>query len=79
MIIDIGMAFVVACIIELCSSFSKFYKYLVIFVSCITLILIYFINGDIGYLGKIDLGIWILFVVVFDLLILITKMINNKF
>lgn len=67
---DIGMAFVIALMIRMFAMTSKYFKYIVVSTLCITLISIYFRNGcEIGFVGEMDLAIWIVFVILFDTLL----------
>lgn len=64
---DIGMAFVIALLIRMFSMTSKYLKYIVVSTVCIEFISIYFRNGcEIGFIGEMDLAIWIMFVILFD-------------
>lgn len=70
MIIDIFMAFVMACIIKMFDLMDKYFRPIVIFTICITLILIYFLNENtIHFIGDIDFAIWIIFVILFDIIL----------
>lgn len=70
MFTDIYMAFVIAMLFKALSLSSKTLAKLLIFMSCLTLIITYFVNGcSIYFIGEIDLAIWILCVIVFDALI----------
>ena len=65
---DIGMAFVIALLIRMFAMTNKYLKYIVVSAVCISLISIYFINGcEIGFIGEMDLAIWIVFVILFDM------------
>lgn len=67
---DILMAFVIALIIRMFALTNKYLKHIVVFTMCVTLISIYFKNGNtIGFIGEMDLAIWIVFVVFFDILL----------
>ena len=68
---DISMAFVIALMIRMFALTSKYLKYIVVTTMCMTLIAIYFKNGStIGFIGEMDLAIWIVFVVLFDMLLI---------
>lgn len=70
MTVDISMAFVIALIIRMFALTNKYLKHLAVFTMCVTLISIYFRNGNtIGFIGEMDLAIWIVFVVLFDILL----------
>ena len=70
MILDVLMAFVMALFLEVCSLLDKRIKQLTVFVCCLIGIIIYFVNGyQIDFIGKIDLAIWIIFVIVFNMLL----------
>lgn len=79
MLLDIMMAFVIAMMIELLSFGNKVFKQFLICFICISIILIYFISEcQIGFIGKIDFEIWILFVILFNniITIVINKLIK---
>ena len=68
MIADIIMAFVIALIIRMVSLISKYLKYIVVITMCITLITIYLNYGcTVGFIGEMDLAIWIVFIILFDI------------
>lgn len=68
MIADIMIAFVIALIIRMFSLTSKYLKYIVVITMCITLITIYLNHGcTIGFIGEMDLAIWIVFIIIFDI------------
>lgn len=79
MILDILMAFIIALLIEMASFCDKCAKQIVIFICCLTLVLWYFTNGyQIGFIGKIDLAVWIMLVILFDIsLMFINKCIKR--
>ena len=64
---DIGMAFVIALLIRMFAMTNKYLKYIAVSTVCISFISIYFRNGcEIGFIGEMDLAIWIMFVILFD-------------
>lgn len=70
MFVDILMAFMFAMLLEWFYFVNKNFKYIVSFVACITIVLIYFLNDcKIEFAGTIDFSIWIIFVIMFDRLI----------
>jgi len=70
MITDILMAFVIALLLEMLS-FNKYIKPIAISMCCLTIIFIYFINGcQLDFAGTIDLAIWIIFVIMFDIVLM---------
>lgn len=70
MIADILMALVVAVLFEMMSLISKHFKTITIFVSCAVIEFVYFIGRcPIEFIGEIDLAIWILLVITFNVLI----------
>ena len=79
MITDILMAFVMALFLEMFSLISKYLKQIVIFVCCFTLVFVYFVSGcQIDFVGTIDLTIWIMFIIMFDIMLMvITKKIKK--
>lgn len=67
MVVDMLMAFVIALFLEMLSSINKYFKQIAIFINCILIIFIYFICGcRIDFIGEMDLSIWIVFVIMFD-------------
>lgn len=67
---DILMAFVIALIINMFSIVGKYFKSLVTLTGCITLIYIYFSSGSsINFIGQMDLSIWLIFIIIFDIII----------
>lgn len=79
MIADILMAFVIALFLEMFSLISKHFKQIVILVCCFTLVFVYFVSGcQVDFVGTIDLAIWIMFVIMFDIVLMFTtKKIKN--
>ena len=76
MIADILIAFVVAAMIEMVSLNSYRLKKIMISIICLTIIIVYFLNGrKIDFAGEIDFAIWILFVILFSILLTI---LSNK-
>lgn len=77
MITDVVMAFVVAVFIELSSLAGMFFanfKQFVIFMCCVPIVLIYLVNGyQINFIGKMDFSIWILFVIMFDAVLVLLE------
>ena len=70
MIADILIAFVFSLIIELFSSMGKTMKRIFILIACATFIVLYFVNGyTMNFIGTMDFGMWILFVVMFNTMI----------
>ncbi len=67
MFVDIMMAFAVALLAECLQSINKAFKQIVVLVTCITIVCIYFINGcQINFAGEMDFAVWIIFVIFFD-------------
>jgi hypothetical protein len=67
---DIGMAFVIALLIRMFAMANKYLKYIVVSTVCISFISIYFRNGcEIGFIGEMDLAIWIVFIILFHILL----------
>lgn len=79
MIVDILMAFVIALFLEMFLLINKYLKQIVVFVCCLTLVFVYFVSGwQVDFIGKIDLAIWIMFVIIFDIaLMFATKKIKK--
>lgn len=72
MIADILMAFVIALFLERFSLINKYFKQIAILVCCFILVFIYFVNGcQIDFVGTIDLAIWIMFVIMFDIMLML--------
>lgn len=69
MIVDILMAFVIAMILELFSFHSNTLKQILISVVFIECVVVYFICGQINFVGEIDFEIWIMFVTIFNIVI----------
>ena len=70
MSVDISMAFIIALMIRMFALTNKYLKYMVVLTMCVTLTSIYFNNENtIGFIGEMDLAIWIVFVVIFDTLL----------
>lgn len=68
MFVDIMMAFVIALLIE-CISLNK---QIMILMACVSIIIIYFVSGcQLDFIGKIDFGVWIIFVILFNKIIMI--------
>ena len=73
MIADIFMAFVIALLLEMLSLSNEYFKQFVIFVSCFTITLVYFVEGcKLNFIGNFDLSVWIMFVIMFDILLMFT-------
>lgn len=71
MITDIIMAFLIAMLMNMG---NKYFKQIMIFVCCVTIIIVYFINNfQINFIGEIDFGIWVAFVIVFDIALTFAK------
>ena len=67
MFADILVALTIALCFELFGCMGKTMKHILYVVSCLTLIVAYFCNGTtINFLGTMDFGIWVLFVIVFS-------------
>lgn len=65
MIVDIMMAFIMAILLMLCS-FSDL-KDFVTFIFCFTVAFIYIVTGwQLDFIGKMDFGAWIMFIIIFD-------------
>ena len=71
MITDIIMAFLIAMLMNMG---NKYLKQIMIFVCCVTIIIVYFINNfQINFIGEIDFGIWVAFVIMFDIALTFAK------
>lgn len=67
MVADILMALTISLCLELFGSMGKTMKHILITVCCVTLIVAYFCAGNtINFLGTMDFGVWVLFVIVFS-------------
>ena len=67
MIADISMALVVSLSFQLFSVLGKTIKHVIIALGCITVIVTYFCTGNtLNFIGTMDFGIWVLFVIVFS-------------
>lgn len=65
MIVDIIMAFIMAILLEKFSVVGL--KRITTFVFCFTIIFIYIVTGwQINFIGKMDFGMWIMFIIIFD-------------
>ena len=65
MIADIIMAFLM---VMLMNMGNKYLKQIMIFVCCLTIIIVYFVNNhQINFIGEIDFGIWMAFIIMFDI------------
>jgi hypothetical protein len=69
MFADICVAFVVAILFNMFGQMGKLFKKLLVFVACVTLVVAYFIEGSLRFIGSMDLSIWIMFVIIFDYLV----------
>jgi hypothetical protein len=69
MFADIFTAFVVALLFNMFGQMGGIFKKLLVFMACTTLIVVYFINGSLNFIGSMDLSIWIMFVIIFDYLV----------
>jgi hypothetical protein len=68
MIVDVLMALIVALFLEMFSLINKYVKQIAIIVCCFTLIFVYFVRGcQVDFIGKMNLAIWIMFVIIFDI------------
>jgi hypothetical protein len=73
MIADILMAFVIALFLEMFSLINKYVKQIAILVCCFALVFVYFVGGcQVDFVGTIDLAIWIMFVIMFDIVLMFT-------
>lgn len=71
MIADIIIAFLMAMLMNMS---NKYLKQIMIFVCCVTIIIVYFINNfQINFIGEIDFGIWLSFIIVFDIALTFAK------
>ena len=69
---DILMAFVIALFVEWVHLTDKVFKQIMVIVFCISIIVIYFVSGcQLNYIGEINFGVWILFVILFDQILMI--------
>jgi hypothetical protein len=66
---DIIVAFAVALLFNMFGQMGKIFKELLVFVACATLVVVYFINRSLNFIGSMDLSIWIMFVIMFDILV----------
>ena len=72
MIKDIIIAFLIAGLINFGD--NKYLKKIMIFIGCLTSIIVYFVNGcKINFIGTIDLAIWIMFIIIFDIALTFMK------
>lgn len=69
MLVDICAAFIVALIFNMYESLGKYFKKLMVLVSCLTFIGIFYVKGTINFVGDLDFSVWILLVIVFDVLV----------
>lgn len=84
MFIDIMMALLFALLIEWISLNSKAFKQIVILTICVSIIIIYFASGCqidfiVDFIGRLDFGVWVIFVILFNRIIMIgiNKLINH--
>lgn len=66
MFADICAAFGVAILLNMFGQMGKLFKALMVAAACATLIVVYFINGPLTFIGSMDLSIWIVFTIIFD-------------
>ena len=81
MIVDILMAFATALFLEMLALTNKRFKQFIILIICLAIIFIYFISGyQLNFIGEIDLAIWIMFVIIFDMVLMFTirKILKTK-
>jgi hypothetical protein len=64
---DIIVAFAVALLFNMFGQMGRIFKKLLVFVACATLVVVYFINGPLTFIGSIDLSVWIMVVIMFDI------------
>lgn len=64
---DIIVAFAVALLFNMFGQIGKIFKELLVFVACATLVVVYFINGSLTFISSMDLSVWIMFVIMFDI------------
>ena len=70
MFADILMALVVSLSFQLFGVLGKSIKHVIIALGCITVIVTYFCTGNtINFIGTMDFGIWVLFVIVFSIML----------
>ena len=75
---DIIVAFAVALLFNMFGQMGKIFKKLLIFVACVTLVAVYFINGSLNFISSMDLSIWIMFVILFDILVQVFEALLRK-
>ena len=76
---DIIMAFLVAVDLELFSFANKYFKWGAIFVSCFTLLMIYFFTDySLEFAGNLELSVWLMLVIAFDIILMFVEEIFKK-
>ena len=75
---DIIVAFAVALLFNMFGQMGKIFKKLLVFVACATLVVVYFINRSLNFIGSMDLSIWIMFVILFDILVQVFEALLRK-
>lgn len=70
MIIDIVVAFLYALMLEINTFKNKRLKMAAVFVSCATAVMSYYFNhSEFNPIIDMDAGVWIMFVIMFDILV----------
>lgn len=70
MVIDIAMAFVIAMLFNMFSFIGNNIKNLLVLICGGTICVIYILNDfQINFIGTIDFGVWIVWVIVFNMII----------
>ena len=73
MTVDICMAFIFVLLVDILSLIGECFKKIIVFIFCGTIISGYFMRGcQIDFIGEIDFGVWIVFMITFDMLLSIT-------
>ena len=68
MVTDIIIALISALLLELISTVSGVAKRFIIFINCLTILIIHIITGFQNIIN-LDLAVWILFTILFDMII----------
>lgn len=75
---DIIVAFAVALLFNMFGQMGKIFKKLLVFAACATLVVVYFINRSLNFISSMDLSIWIMFVILFDILVQVFEALLRK-
>lgn len=77
MVTDIIIAFLMALLMNIG---NKYLKQIMIFICCLTIIIVYFVNGcQINFIGEIDFGIWLTFIIMFDIVLAFAEIKLKKY